>query len=91
MGPRAYLLINVIDDIDQKQFLNAMRELEEVQGVDFVDPVIGRHDMVAMVEAPVSVEAMVSEISIKPWIKNVETMQIVSLFEHDGTFWKDVG
>ncbi len=90
MRPRAYLLINVVDDIDQKQFLNAIKELEETQGVDFVDPVIGSHDMVAMVEAPISIEAMVNEVSAKSWIKNINTVRIVGLFERRGASWEDV-
>lgn len=81
MGLRAYLLVDVVDDMDQKQFVKAVRELEEIQGVDFVDPVIGGCDMIIMVEAPVSVEALANKIRSKPWIKNIEMYRIVSIFE----------
>ena len=40
MGLRAYLMVDVADDMDQKQFVKAASELEEIQGVDFVDPVL---------------------------------------------------
>ncbi|MCL6473356.1 MAG: hypothetical protein K6T91_11195 [Firmicutes bacterium] len=90
MGLRAYLLVNVADDIDQKQFIQAVRELEEITGVDFVDPVVGSCDMVVMVEAPVSIEALVNEISTKPWVRKVDTVRIVGIFERGWTSWEDV-
>ncbi|GAI55970.1 unnamed protein product, partial [marine sediment metagenome] len=59
----------------------ALRELEEMPGVDFVDPVIGSHDMVIMVDAPVTVEAIANKIRNKEWVKGMEIMRIVSMFE----------
>ena len=81
MGLRAYLLVDVADETEQQQFIAALRELEETPGVDFVDPVIGSHDMVIMVDAPVTVEALVNKIQTKNWIKNIEILRIVSIFE----------
>ena len=81
MGLRAYLLVDVVDDIDQQEFIKVLRQLEEMPGVDFVDPVIGSHDMVIMVEAPVTVGALASKIREKSWVKDMEIMRIVSMFE----------
>ena len=81
MGLRAYLLVDVNDDIDQQGFIKALRQLEEMPGVDFVDPVIGSRDMVIMVDAPVTVEALASKIRDKGWVKDIEIMRIVSMFE----------
>jgi hypothetical protein len=81
MGVRAYLLVNVTDDMEQQQFITTLRELEEMPGVDFVDPVIGSHDMVIMVDAPVTVEAIASKIRAKKWAKDLEILRIVSMFE----------
>lgn len=81
MGLRAYLLVDVADEMEQREFIKALRELEETPGVDFVDPVIGSHDMVIMVDAPVTVEAIASKIRNKDWVKDVEIMRIVSMFE----------
>jgi len=81
VGLRAYFLIDVADDMDQQQFVKAVRELEEVQGIDFVDPVIGGYDMVIMVEAPVSVEALANKIQENSWVKNLEMLRIVSIYE----------
>ena len=81
MGLRAYLLVDVADDMEQQEFIKVLRQLEEMPGVDFVDPVIGSRDMVIMVDAPVTVEAIASKIRDKTWVKDMEIMRIVSMFE----------
>jgi len=81
MGLRAYLMVDVVDEMEQREFIKALRELEEIPGVDFVDPVIGSHDMVIMVDAPVTVEAIANKIRNKEWVKGMEIMRIVSMFE----------
>ena len=81
MGLRAYLLVDVTDDMGQEDFTNTLKELEEMPGVDFVDPVIGSHNMVIMVDAPVTVEAVASKIQAKGWVKKLEILRIVSTSE----------
>ncbi len=81
MGLRAYLFVDVADEMEQQGFIKALRELEEMPGVDFVDPVIGSHDVVIMVDAPVTVEAIANKIRNKEWVKGMEIMRIVSVFE----------
>ncbi len=81
MGLRAYLLVDVADEMEQGEFIKALRELEEMPGVDFVDPVIGARDLVIMVDAPVTVEAIANKIKAKGWVKDMEIMRIVSMFE----------
>jgi len=81
MGLRAYLLVDVVDDTEQSDFIKGLRELEEMPGVDFVDPVIGSRDMVIMIDAPVTVEAVASKIRAKGWVKDMEILRIVSMFE----------
>ena len=81
MGMRAYLLVNVADEMEQQEFIKALRELEEMPGVDFVDPVVGSRDMIIMLDAPVTVEATASKIRSKEWVKDMEIMRIVSMFE----------
>jgi DNA-binding Lrp family transcriptional regulator len=81
MGLRAYLLVNVVDDMEQQEFIKVLRQLEGMPGVDFVDPVIGSHDMIMMVDAPVTVEALASKIREKSWVKDMEILRIVSMFE----------
>ncbi len=81
MGTRAYLLVNVADEVNQQQFVKILRELEEMIEVDFVDPVIGTWDMVIMIEAPVTVAAVARKIQDQEWVKELQTLQIVSLFE----------
>ena len=81
MGVRAYLLVEVADNMAQQDFVNTLRQLEDMPGVDFVDPVIGSADMVIMVDAPVTVEAIASKIRAKDWVKKLEILRIVSMFE----------
>ncbi|HEX7474634.1 MAG TPA: hypothetical protein VF318_01610 [Dehalococcoidales bacterium] len=81
MGLRAYVMVNIADDIQQADLINAMRELEDTPGVDFVDPVIGSKDMVVMVDAPVTVEAIANKIRSNPWVKDTEVLRIVSMYE----------
>ncbi len=81
MGVRAYLLVSVVDNMEQQDFISTLRQLEEMPGVDFVDPVIGAADMVIMIDAPVTVEAVATKIRAKDWVKNLEILRIVSMFE----------
>ncbi len=81
MGLRAYLMVDVADEMEQQEFIKALRELEEMPGVDFVDPVIGSRDMVIMVDAPITVEALANKIKAKGWVKNMEILRLVSIFE----------
>lgn len=81
MGMRAYLLVDVTDDMEQQEFANKVRELEQMPGVDFIDTVIGSHDMIIMVDAPVAVEAIARKIQDESWVKGMEILKIVSMFE----------
>lgn len=81
MGLRAYFLVDVVDEMEQQEFIEVLRELEEMPEVDFVEPVIGLHDMVVMVDAPVTVEAIASKVSSKNGVKAVEIIKVISLFE----------
>jgi DNA-binding Lrp family transcriptional regulator len=81
MGLRAYLLVNVVDDMEQQEFIKVLRQLEEMPGVDFVDPVIGSRDMIILVDSPTTVEALASKIRAKGWIKDMDILRIVSMSE----------
>ena len=85
MGLRAYLLANVVDNLKQDAFIQELKAIEEMPGVDFVDPVIGSRDLVIMIDAPVTVEAVAGKIRSRSSIKNVEIMRIVSIFERHKT------
>jgi len=85
MGLRAYLLVEVVDEMEVGEFVQEIRDLEEIPGVDFVDPVIGEHDLVIMVEAPVAVDAVTQKVMAKKWVKSVKTLRVVSMFERHRT------
>ena len=76
---------NTKDKLTQRDFVKAVREIEDTPGVDFVDPVIGSRDMVIMVDAPITVEALGKKIQAKPWVKDMEVLRIVSIFERHKT------
>lgn len=81
MGVRAYLMINVQDNVTQEEFVQIIRDLEDVVEVDFVDPVVGSCDIVVMIEATNTVQAVAQKISGQPWVKNIDVLKILSVFE----------
>jgi hypothetical protein len=90
MGLRAYLLIDVSEDMEQREFIEELRQLEDMPGVDFVDPVIGPCDIVVMVDAPVTVEAIAKKIQEKKWVTKIEVLRIVSMFERHRASKRDL-
>lgn len=91
MGLRAYLLVDVDDDVEQGKFIKGLRELEKIPGIDSVDPVIGNHDVVIVVNAPVTVETIAAKVREKSWVNGIQILRIVSMFEHQKDAGKDQG
>ncbi|HUS04106.1 MAG TPA: hypothetical protein VMY79_01040 [Dehalococcoidia bacterium] len=81
MGLRAYLLVKVKDNIEQEEFIVAMREVERIPGVEFADPVIGGFDMVVMVDAPVTVEAIAAKVQDNHWFEDMKILKLINIFE----------
>ena len=81
MTLRAYFLINVLDDVDQPEFVKILRELERMPGIEFVDAVSGAYDMVVIVDTNTSIESVVANIKEKAWVKSIEVLRIVGIFE----------
>lgn len=84
MSIRAYLLIDVVDNLDQQQFVKILRELESMQGIEFVDPVSGDHDIVAIAETRINLESLVAKMWAKGWLKTVKVLPITSVFGQNG-------
>lgn len=82
MGLRAYFLVTLGDHMEQHKSIDLVRQLEEMPEVDFVDPVIGRRDMVIMVDAPVTVQAVANKIMAREGIKDLEVLRVVSILDH---------
>jgi len=82
MGLRAYFLITLEDQTEQHKSIELLRQLEEMPEVDFVDPVVGRHDMVVLVDAPVTVEATANKIMAQEGIKDLEVLRVIGVPEH---------
>jgi len=81
MGLRAYLLVKVKDNLEQKEFIEALREVERTPGVEFADPVIGEFDMVIMVDAPVTVEAVAAKVQQNEWLEDMKILKLINIFE----------
>ncbi len=79
------MLVQISDNITHEDIVKALREIENTPGVDFVDTVTGRYDLVVMVEAPANSEAITGKIRAKSWVKDIETMRVVNMFEGYGT------
>jgi len=82
VGPRAYFLVTLGDHVEQRKFLDLVRQLEEMPEVDFVDPVIGKCDMVMMVDAPVTVQAIANKLRAREGIEDLEVLRVVGVLEH---------
>ena len=80
MGLRAYLLVKVKDNIEQEEFTKAIKEVEREPGVEFVDPVIGPFDMMVMVNAPATVEAIAAKVQDNPWFEDMEILKLINIF-----------
>lgn len=81
MGLRAYLMVKVKENIEQEEFMEALREVERMPGVEFADPVIGDYDVVVMVDAPVTVEAMASKVRDNRWCEDMKILKLINIFE----------
>jgi len=81
MGLRAYLLVKVKGNVEQEEFIEPLREVEQIPGVEFVDPVIGAFDMVIMVDAPVTVEAIAAKVQDNQWFEDMKILKLINIFE----------
>jgi DNA-binding Lrp family transcriptional regulator len=81
MGLRAYLLVKVKDNLEQEEFIESLREVERIPGVEFADPVIGEFDMVVMVDAPVTVEAVAAKVQDNHWFEDMKILKLINIFE----------
>jgi len=80
MGLRAYLLVKVKDSTEQEEFTKAVKEVEQVPGVEFADPVIGPFDMMVMVNAPATVETIAAKIQNHQWFEDMEILKLINIF-----------
>ena len=62
MAFRAYLLIDLKKNVEQKKSNEILRKIDALDETDFVDPVDGPHDIIAMIEVPVSGKIVVETI-----------------------------
>jgi hypothetical protein len=82
MGLKAYFLVTLEDHTEQHKSIDLLRQLDEMPEVDFVDPVVGRHDLVILADAPVTVEATANKIMAKEGIKDLEVLRVIGVPEH---------
>jgi hypothetical protein len=91
MGLRGYLLLQLRDELEQKDFVDVVRMLEEMPDVDMVDPVVGGdYDVVVLVDSPITVESTAKKIREQNWVKDMDIVRIVSLFERHRTSKKEL-
>ena len=76
MAFRAYLLIDLKEDVQQKKFTEIKRKIDSLDEVDFVDAVDGPHDIIAMVEVPVTIKTVVETIQGIDGVARVQTCRI---------------
>ena len=79
MAFRAYLLIDLKEDVEQKKSNEILRKIEALDEVDFVDPVDGSHDVIAMIEVPVTVKTVVETIQRIDGVAKVQSCRILGI------------
>ncbi len=79
MAFRAYLLIDLKEDVEQKKSNEILRKIDALDETDFVDPVDGPHDIVAMIEVPVTVKTVVETIQGIDGVARVEPCRILGI------------
>lgn len=77
MGLRAYLLIDLKDSVRQKEADEIIRKIDALDEVDFVDAVDGPHDIIAMVEVPVTVKTIAKAIQGIDGVACVQSCRIL--------------
>jgi hypothetical protein len=75
-------MVNVVDEIDEKEFSKILCELEAMAEVDFVDPVVGICDIVIMIDTLDQVEETAKKIEGKSWVKELKILKIVSQLDN---------
>ena len=76
MGMRAYLLVSVVDDMRQEDFIQELVEIQDMPDVVSVDAVIGNADMAILIDTPMTVETAASKILDKSWVKDMHILKI---------------
>ncbi len=76
---RAYLLINLKEDILPKKFDEIMRKIDSLNEADFVDAVDGFCDIIAMIEVPVTVKTIVEAIQSIDGVATVQPCRILGI------------
>ncbi len=71
-------MIQVRNKVGPDEYLKAVRELEAMPEVMFVNPVIGPYDFVAMVKTHTEINAIAEKLQNKPWVKDFEVLRIIS-------------
>lgn len=79
MGIRAYLLISLKKGVQQKESDEIMQKINALDDVDFLDAVTGPHDLIAMVEVPVTVETIVKAIQGIDGVDSIQSCQILGV------------
>jgi len=77
------LLINIVESVEAQQLLKILNEIEDMQGVEYVDAVSGEHDLVVTVETQKSIDVLVARLHAKPWLRNVSVLRMISVFERE--------
>ena len=81
MVSRAYFIIDADKDLGHEEFIDAISGLEKEIDVDFVDPVVGEHDVVVMVETGGSIEELAEKIELLPWVSGLKILKTLSAAE----------
>lgn len=67
------------EGVEQKKSNEILRKNDALDETDFVDPVNGPHDIVAMIEVPATVNTVVETIQAIDGVAKVQTCRILGI------------
>lgn len=81
MGLRGYVFIKIEGGMDSTQSMELIRKIGNMKEVVLVDDVAGNYDMVALIDAPVTIKSVVEKISALPGVSSAQYCQVIKTSE----------
>jgi hypothetical protein len=82
VATKAYFLIRVAREASQDGLADWVKQLEAMPEVQYVAPVTGLYDLVAMVEAPITAVLVAHKILENGWVKHLHVLRVEESQNH---------
>ncbi|MHB0876536.1 MAG: hypothetical protein ACYC5O_10900 [Anaerolineae bacterium] len=79
MASRSYLLVRLDGSLDRDGVVRLVRQLEELDEVNFSEPVVGAFDLVVTAESSDPVESLVQKVESMPGVCEVVCLRATAI------------